>query len=507
MRQKLSPADNRRAWLWATLIVLMMLALGAGVYLLVTHERTEAPFLPDESAMLIEASAGLDSIRIDAAFDPEGRQLTVTQEMTLRNRTGQDQAAVMLRSWSGAYLAQETSPAASDELYYACYPAGFDPGGLKLEKAFVNGSVTIWHWLDEAQTVLSLPAAWAEGSQALVRLQYTVEIPRCASRFGYADGFFMLGNVFPVPALWQDGAWRTDAYAAIGDPFLSECANWEVALTVPDGYTAAASVWDEPSRRNGQLHYDFSGKALRDFALVISDHFHCAQGMAGDTLVTACAGTQQDAEAMLRCAIQALDSYGKRWGSYAYPTFTLAEAPFPYGGMEYPGMVMIASDMIAANGILLEYVVAHETAHQWWAVMVGSDGWYQPWQDESLCEYAWLDYVGDWYGADARSQMAFDRIETAMRITIPGGATPGSPLDRFSDLTQYSRIVYQRGAAFWCAMEIHLGKDGLDAMLCDYQARFCFRIATREDLTSVLSQHAGMDMSGLMLDYLDTLMP
>ena len=102
--------------------------------------------------------------------------------------------------------------------------------------------------------------------------------------------------------------------------------------------------------------------------------------------------------------------------------------------------------------------------------------------------------------------MAFDRIETALRITIPGGVTPGSPLDYFSDLTQYSRIVYQRGAALWCALEIHLGKDGLDAMLRDYQQRFRFRIATREELTRLISEHAGMDMSALMTDYLDTLM-
>ena len=509
MRQRLSPAENRRAWLWAALIVLMILAAGAGTFLLATHDWTSgSTFLPPESEALVQAAQGLDAIRISARLDTEAQRLTVTQDMTLRNRTGQDQQAVVLRSWTGAYRTQETSPAATEELFYECYGAAFDAGGLQMSKAYVNGTVSIWHWLDDAQTVLSLPADWAAEESVTVTLHYAVDIPNCASRFGHVRSertrLFMLGNVFPTPAVWEDGAWRTDDYAPIGDPFLSECANWEVTLTVPRTWTVAASDHAEPTAQGDDRIWAFTGRALRDFALVISNGYTAAQGMAGDVLVTAYARTQDAAQTMLRYARQAIESYAKRWGSYAWPTFTVAEAVFPYGGMEYPGMVMVASDAIAAGGQVLEYVVAHETAHQWWSVMVGSDGWYQAWQDEALCEYAWLDYVGDWYGTSDRERMAFDRIETSLRITVPRTVTPGSPLDYFADLTEYSQVVYQRGAALWRALETHLGKDALDALLRDYQAQYRFRIATRADLTDVINRHAGQDLSSLMLDYLDT---
>ena len=503
MKQKLSPEMNRKAWLYAALIVLMMLLAGAGLALLLVPGLSGRTMLPEPDAELLAAAEGLDQIRIDAVLDPDGRTLTFTQEMTLTNRTGQDQSAIVLRSWSGAYLQQETSPCATDELFYSCYTGGFDPGGLSVEGAALGAQNAQAAWLDDAQTVLSVPADWKSGETLVLTLQCRAVIPRCASRFGYADGVFMLGNVFPVAALWQDDAWRTDTYVPIGDPFLSECANWHVTLRMPQGYTAAGTA--APVREASGV-YSFEALAVRDFALVISEDFSTAKAMVDGVLVTACARSREDAEMMLRYARQALRSYAKRWGDYAYPAFTLAEAVFPYGGMEYPGMVMIAADVIAGNRTVLEYTIAHETAHQWWAVMVGSDGFNQAWQDESLCEYAWLDYVADHYSLSDRQQMAFDRIETALRITIPGGVTPGSPLDYFSDLTQYSRIVYQRGAALWCALEIHLGKDGLDAMLRDYQQRFRFRVATREELTRLISEHAGMDMSALMTDYLDTLM-
>lgn len=502
MKQKLSPEMNRKAWLYAWLIVLLMLLAGAGVYCLATR-RPERITLPGPDAALVQASQGLDDIVIDADFSPTEKTLAFTQTLTLTNRTGQDQSAVVLRSWSGAYLTEDTAPCTSDELFWDCYGGVFSPGGLTVDSAEVNGAPVAHAFADSASTVLTLPADWPAGSTVTVTLRCTVRIPDCASRFGYADGVYMLGNVFPVPAVWQEGAWRTDPYISIGDPFLSECANWHVTLRAPEGFTVAASAAGTSA---GKDIHAFEGLALRDFALVISQEFTTVQGMAEGVLLTAVACDEAHAEAMLVCAARALQTYARRWGAYPYPAFTLAEAVFPYGGMEYPGLVMIGSDVLRGAPQVLEYTVAHETAHQWWAVTVGSDGFYQPWQDEALCEYAWLDYVGDWYGAADRNQMAFDRIETALRITIPGGVTPGSPIDYFSDLTQYSRVVYQRGAALWCALEIHLGKDALDALLRDYRTQYAFRIATREDVTALISRHAGMDMSALLLDYLDTLM-
>lgn len=507
MRQRLSPADTRRAWLWAALIVLMMLA--AGVLMLLPRWMNDAALLPGAITLpaaddaLLEAARDMDGISVDARLDPAGMTLTFTQTMTLHNRTGQDQSAAVLRSWTGAYLTEAASPAASEELYDACYGAAFEPGGLTLQSIRVNGSPSIWHWLDTAQTVLSVPADWPADSDVTLTLACSVDIPHCASRFGYADGVFMLGNVFPVPAVWEDGSWRTDPYISVGDPFLSECANWHVTLTVPDGYTVAASAAGLASAPG---MYEFTGYALRDFALVISDRFFTVRGMAGDVLVSASARTKTDAQAMLQSARQAIASFEQRWGDYAWPAFTLAETPFPFGGMEYPGMAMIASDALALGGEALEYAVAHETAHQWWACMVGSDGWHQPWQDESLCEYAVADYFGDRHGAAAREDYLFRQIEASLRITIPRGVTPGSPIDRFSGLTEYSMVVYQRGAALWTALETHLGKEALDALLRDYQARYRFRIASRGDLCTLISQHCGMDMGPLLTDYLDTYM-
>ena len=48
-----------------------------------------------------------------------------------------------------------------------------------------------------------------------------------------------------------------------------------------------------------------------------------------------------------------------------------------------------------------------------------------------------------------------DRIESALRVTVPHGVTPGAPLERFSTMSEYSLVVYDRGAAMLLSL-IHI---------------------------------------------------
>lgn len=100
----------------------------------------------------------------------------------------------------------------------------------------------------------------------------------------------------------------------------------------------------------------FESEAVRDFALVISDGFQMAQGMAGDTLVTAYARDAGKAREMVKYAQQALETFGERYGTYLYLSLTLAEVDFPFGGMEYPRMVMMGSSLVEAGGRIWSFI-------------------------------------------------------------------------------------------------------------------------------------------------------
>lgn len=173
------------------------------------------------------------------------------------------------------------------------------------------------------------------------------------------------------------------------------------------------------------------------------------------------------------------------------------------GGMEYPALAMIASDRLDAGGETLEMVVAHEAAHQWWYAVVGSDPVNQAWQDEALSQFSMLEYLEDRYGLARREEYEQQELESALRVTVPRGVTPGAPLDRFSSMSEYSLVVYDRGAAMLCALDRMLD-GGLDAFLGAYYERYAFGRATREDFETLLAEVTGEDLAPMMRDYLDT---
>ncbi len=99
--------------------------------------------------------------------------------------------------------------------------------------------------------------------------------------------------------------------------------------------------------------------------------------------------------------------------------------------------------------------------------------------------------------------MALSRFETAMRVTVPRGVTPGSPIDYFSTMSEYSLVVYRRGAALLVALDTALG-DKLDDFLRTYYQRHAFQLASRDEFEQTLKDVTGQDWSALIVDYLDT---
>jgi len=479
-------------------IIIASLALCAVLMLL--PERA----LPPPSEALVKASEGLDEISIEAKLDPSHRTLAVRQTLRLGNHTGQALDTAVLRTWANAYQSMDTAPGAADEaLYDLWYPDGFSMGALVMAQAQVNGETVVYRYADEAKTVLRIPVpgGWAADAEIEIQLSYTVQIPRMTGRFGVWEDVWALGNVFAVPAVWENGDFRMDACTPVGDPFVSDCANYHVTVTVPKGYTCAGSGY--PEMLDGQTVYRFDAPAVRDFALVISPKFETAQAVEGGVLVTAYAQDGSHAREMLKYARRALGCYAERFGAYPYQSFTLAQVHFPHSGMEYPALCMIGTDVLKAGGRELEYAVAHEAAHQWWYAAVGSDSWNQPWQDEALCAFSVLEYAQSVHGAGERRELESAGPQSAMRVTVSQGVTPGAPLDRFASVSEYKLLVYDRGAACLCALDETL-PHGLDPFLRDYYRTYAFSRATREDFEALLRQSTGEDLAPLMRDYLDT---
>ncbi len=468
--------------------------------------------LPAPTTMLLGASANMDRYAIDATLDVKQATLTCTQQVIYRNRTGQAQDMLYFHAYANAFKREETSPIAEPALIEAAYgKQGFNPGEIAFAEVRVDGAPVAFALAGDDETILRVPVGnLAVDATVRIDMAYTIRVPKVGFRFGTRENVWSFGNVFPIAAIYEDGAWRLDSYGKIGDPFYSACANYEVTLRAPKGYLAAATgaLVAQDKQPDGATQFRWEALAVRDFAMTVSNKYKLAERTESGVRISAYAMSDKLAKRSAEIAAQALAVYADLTGEpYPYQTLTLAASEIGgYGGMEYPGFAMIDMGQYEERKVKdgsLEMVIAHEVAHQWWYALVGSDQIRAPWLDEALTEYSAMRYFERIYGQEIFDALFAQRVESAMRVTVPSDRTIAAEADRFSSLAEYSLVVYRRGAGMMLGLKDALGEDMFREVLRRYIGTYRFGFGTREGFTRIVNEVSGADWSGYLDDYLD----
>ncbi|MCL2811197.1 MAG: M1 family metallopeptidase, partial [Clostridia bacterium] len=347
------------------------------------------------------AAYDLDRYEIDIMMDSTRAVLECVQRVWYTNRSTDTLNNLYFHVYANAFKRENTSPAEN------AYPRGFDPGEIAFTGVWVNGESVAFALQGMDEAVLRVPVGLlAPGQEVALEFAYTLRVPIAQYRFGRSGDVWSLGNAFPIAAMYEHGQWRLDPYAAIGDPFYSACANYRVTVDAPKEYEiAAGGALHERKEARERTHWVFEIGAAREFALCIGRGYRVEGGYVDGVLVQAYATSGGRARRALQHAQSALRVYNELFGAYPYPSFRVAEVALGgYGGMEYPGLVMMDLIQLEKDGAL-EFVMAHEVAHQWWYAQVGNDQIRSPWLDEALAEYSALLYYERIHG-----QAAFDRL-------------------------------------------------------------------------------------------------
>lgn len=106
--------------------------------------------------------------------------------------------------------------------------------------------------------------------------------------------------------------------------------------------------------------------------------------------------------------IPMLDVFEKRLGPYPFPKDGYALVETPYLGMEHQSAIAYGNnyrkgyDGMERSGMPLgfDFIIVHETGHEWWGNSVGSKDVADMWIHEGFCTYSEALYVEDIYGAD-----------------------------------------------------------------------------------------------------------
>ena len=160
-------------------------------------------------------------------------------------------------------------------------------------------------------------------------------------------------------------------------------------------------------------------------------------------------------------------------------------------GLDFLGS-MLGSQMEMIES-MFEMTIAHEVAHQWWAISVGSDSSRNPFVDESLTNYSAILYFEDRYGKAAADKMTDLHLKTAYaagRMLAGRDAPANLPTASYAGNLQYAAVIYGKGALYYDALRKAAGDRAFFDSLFEYHRRFSGRIAGPRDLLAIVQQKA-----------------
>ena len=419
-----------------------------------TTATPTTPTVPATSTLAPATAPGCPAIPARAQPDPARPKYTLRADVRPADGTVDGHVRVIF-----------TPDVDTDRLVFRLWPNGprSAPAGAKLEAGPATiGDRPATATLEEPTTLVVRTGSTFRAGQAVdVSMPWRLQIAGPANdRISRNGDAMRLGSFFPILS-WEPGVgWATEApVGGFAEASSAPSADFDLTVTVPDGFNVLASGTPDRARPG-----HFTASAMRDVALSVG-RFRTASAVAMapepvQVTIGVHQGIPDPPSTYLDKVVGSLEDFGRRFGPYPWPTFTLAVTPELGGGIEYPSHVMQGP---STNG-----VTSHEVGHQWFYGLVGNNQGRDPWLDEGLASWA-----------DARYEGRLERYR--VRLIPPEAKNMvGQPMSFWADNRQtYSDGVYVQGAQALAA----LGEpDLVDCALRVYVALNAHRIARQADL-------------------------
>ncbi len=434
--------------------------------------------------------------------------------------------------------------------------------------------------LEKTLLVVRLPEPLAPGESFKLKIDFTTKFPHMLTgdqayhrdiyiwRFGW--------HPLALPAEMIEGdRFKEEEYL----PFILPAAEYEAEITLPEGYTLAAGADEvtlreiseetpEPGRAQtgskelepanvgpamakalAEKVQNLSKKERRVFklryltpvrslpiAIGPEDAFKKCELTHNGVLIQVWyrPGREGAARQLATYVAEILDYYSERYGEYQHKRFVLIDAPVAgFWGMAADGFTAIGDSAFAEKDLgvpglsdrLIEWLLAHELAHQWFGIGVGADFNAENWLSEGFAQYLSVSYFEEKYGGFGPNLFVFDRpglleklIERELGFFNLRQHNIELPYlqvlkDRFDEpiiepekdvrYGNWSAIrIYDKGYLVLRALAGELGEEGMTELVREVYRRFNHRTLTVEELRRLAEELSGKNLEEFFQDWL-----
>jgi transcriptional regulator with XRE-family HTH domain len=469
------------------LVVLFIVVIIGAMGLYVMSREAAPPPAPTPTPTQVVPVRTTPRYVVEVNLDYEGHSLEASEQLDFVNTTDDDLEELVFNVFpnhaEGVFLLKSVTSEHGEE----------DEDAPELDYALNGTSLRV-----------SLPSALEPDDNLTLFLEFSIDLPQMNpylqwgdSSLGYSDRAMAVGNWYPALVPYREGhGWVAFAYHMVGDPYVTEVADYEVEIVAPSQVVVAGT--GEEQRFGNRWRY--TATEARSFAFAASDQYAVLSQQTGHVTVFSYffPNHERSGSDALIAAAEAVAAFEDLFGPYPYSSYRVAEVDTA-GGLEFSALAFLGDDYYAdhAGGYRSRMVslLVHEVAHQWWYGVVGNDQVREPWLDEALATYSSMLYyermhpelVEWWWDVEVDSYRPLGQIDR--------------PIYAFMDGRTYLNAVYRRGALFVQELRERMGEDEFFAFLRDYYDSQGQQLSTAEDFFAVLGRHTAVDVSSLMEEY------
>lgn len=474
-----------------------------------------------------QAPAGLPKYDLAMRYDLAGHQVHVTQNVSWLNRTSQPVDEIVFN----VHSKYQPPKNPVERLFLAKMleimrvPARegiYDDPALTMHKVerlerdgdtWKNYEVHFRFRSDmETAMVVPLTRPLKPGESIVLALHYTMNLPQRQGRWGQWEGITYLTNWHPVVAyLHPERGWLPTPFVPWHQPFLNEAGVYNVRAKLPKGQKIACTGPVKSVIEEGDSQQVVMGPVVaRDFSILVSDRYKEFVGDADGVKVRCLALPEHEfyAEVLIKYASRALQAYSKWFGAYPYPELNIAESYFGWNGNECCGLIMIDERVFSmphfAEGYVA-YLISHETGHQWWYNMLGTDGFRETFMDEAFATYfahrllnqedgknnALLKFPKglSWLPGIKREDYRFGQFYSTLRNGELGPAV--QEMTKYRHVGNLFSAAYDRGGKIVGMIEERLGEAAFMDFMKRLHAKYYFKVIFAEDFKRELEEYTG----------------
>ncbi len=469
---------------------------------------------------------------IEATLDAHAKHLTAKETVTFTNNTATPVSELYFHIYPNRHFTPEEKRFITRYAGYFKinpYPEGFPSKQVDIRSITLDSKRLSFQTEGADDTLLKvvLPKELKPNEKISIILDFSIDIPHAYGRFGWNENVFALSRWYPILSVLEDNGWNKHPFYPYHRPFFSESAYYKVAMMMPKNLVAihTGELKDEEiiSQETKTLHIETSSP-VREFTMALSpDYKSVKESFEGIKIKSFYLG-KDDSQAREAAQItkDVFSHYTKRFGAYPYPEFSIAPVYLGYGGEQMSNLIFIDTRVFGLPKFLSRYfdfLISHETGHQWFYNIVGVDGFTEMWLEEGVNSYFNLEYLENKYGRDATviklskslewllPNFSFRRGRDYRYQIITRTKHDQAVVGRLSDFTDPSgifSITYGKGSQIISMLRLKVGDEAFGRVYKKIFEEYRFRNLSDDEFIQICEEESGQSLTEFFNQWLTT---